>query len=1547
MDDVLPGFQRGMTMASEYYIVCALPYSASADREFHVSLFFSPTIRPDTDSKLKQFRIFPDWAKTARKHLRIELFDQVGPIECTPLVDLIDSSLWRKLFPPGTPVKGPEVPRWNNRHWRSFAAKAVHDIARDLHMATIYADPTTPPRPLDHPLAEQLTRMVADRHYYRTEGDGRVRQRIYDESKMTADLDRVIESREPLVNIEQFVRGHADWLERAALELHRCRRYYERPESQLDYKPRPLPGAKVPPVQPAEPEFHERCAMAGDHPALLRRLGLVIDLSVADPARLRGAQWLSARVSVDGDLSACRTTRVRCHAVGDDLVSTPSGTDWVDGALRLGDENRFAVLTLDTDGSAIKTERFLWTLPRLLQIEQNGDPVNAATPAMRSGGFTVAATQQALSTQQRLDRQNDLEADFDNGTAPELHTEDVARGFRVEVWDDEARRWASLHKRLTHLTVEGFGPVLDRLPEEGFSQGTAAHETPNVDASPVHVHDALFGWEGWSLSAPRPGKRIRHHNGDEVVEDTPEPPAKDLIHPIRIRNEVQPGTLPRLRYGRRYAFRAWAVDLAGNSRPHALNPAPVAPPDQVTGALAATAPSTTPPTGALSSTDLRTATHMTLERRRLQSSSAPTHVDVEAATSLLVHPEVGPAVMERLRRRAPAGARIDSAALRATVSRRNLLSAQFAQAVGDPGESFVSDAVVRGNSDLSALMSSHAGAVSAAHARATLVEAMLRARQTVTALHPFLRWDPVPSPALVPRKRYTEGESLRVLVIRSSVTQDPSTLALTVSDPTTYAATAAAVISDIGYGATSERHLAPPKISQVQAELHGMFDPAIGETSVASHTRMLGWALRENGTLQDIDRADIDNPPDRIPQPSIDIVHVGTATTPLKTLPLLPGEAPAPGQTVVHDVDDLGLPYLPDPMARGISLVFAEAGRDGMLPFPFGAEGFTAAYGGTWPEIEPFRLVLNGGDDLRGNVEGRVATITLPPGDIQTFRLASSMPKDKLDLMGVWRALPASVRSNADVAEAAADGWLWGLSPFEDVMLVHAVDRPLEVPRPIRLTPMRAEGAMHAYLLGAVDLHGPSTDGLTAEATWTDRVDDLSLSKWHDLPCSSIAFHSPVRPYEDVALLATANAEVVVPAIGKVNLHHARHEFGDTRHRRVTYRFRASTRFREYFRPALLAADTSNQLDDGQSVVGPVVQVSVPSAARPAAPVVHSVIPLFRWSDGTEPEQPMSRRHTRRAGVRIYLERPWYSSGEGELLGVLLAPSGDDTFGPPPEDQSGFAFVSKWGADPIWVSAPVERRAMSMLELDDVLHSAGLDDRRVPGRPVTAPAQLPLTTLPGQPVVTVVGYEPQYNEARQLWYVDVALDPGAHFWPFLRLAVCRYQPESVAGCHLSAPVRCDFVQLPPERVTSVSRTDDRHVRVVVSGAVGRRERISHATDTIAAFATAVDHNRMLVARLQRRDPQIASDLGWRTEKTQRLVLRGHGSLGHDAAWVGELDAGEAIAFTRPGQGPSEWRVAVEEWERLESDPTHVPTPFADLEIPQWEHRLVYADEVDL
>ncbi len=1525
-------------MPTEIFSVCALPHSCAAGADFHVSLFVSPKLTPDTPfDELQTFSLFPHWGALVRNQVTVELFDQVGPIEATPLLTASKPKVWDAAFPPDTPVNGQPVPDWQQRRWRTFDARTVHDFGKAVHLATMYSSPTAPPAPDDHPLAGPLAEISGE--YYRTEHIGEVsRRRVYDESLMTADFDRIVESAESPAVIGRVIADQQPWLRRMAMELHRTRRFYERPEEAGEYRDRPLEGAVSPPLPRPEPEFHERCAMAGDHPALLRTLGLVIDLKVLEPERLRSSQWLSAAIVIDGDRGPCRLTRTLCRATDDALVTVAETDDWSDGMARLGDENRFALLDLEADGTAIKLERFLWTLPRLREIQAQDAPTNAATPALRSNGFTVVRVGEAQNALERIGRQHDLEQALGQGQPPTLSTEDVTRGLRVEVWDDTARRWESLHSRLTTVTVVGAGKVLDGAPDEGFIQGTAASESARAEDSPIHVHEAVFGWEGWSLSAPRPGRRVRHENGQEIVEEVPES-TPDPVHPVLVVNHVRPGTLPRLRLGRSYAMRAWTVDLAGNSRPHELNPPP-APAGPVAGALGPLLAQLAPNVDVSSRLprELRLATNAVLSSRQAATPAPappplPFAVDEHEA---LVRARLGGRIADR--------APIASAAF----DRHAAVAQAIAAAVADRDQPFVADTAALTADALAPLIASQ---LAATHG-AGLADTLGRALATVTPQRPFLRWDPVPSPALVPLRRYTEGESIRVLVVRSGVTQAPDTLEVTVTPPDGYAAP----LGSYGYAAESERHLAPPKTSQAQAELHGMFDAAIGSDDPADHRKQLGIALLENGSFLDLDIADIDNPPARIAQPGVRLeTQPGTPQADPITLPLLgPDDPPAPGksdhlppgQYVVHDTPDLVLPYLPDPLARGVSFVFEEAGLDRAIPFPFGGEGFTSRYGGKWPQIEPFRLVLGGGE-LAGKVAGRVITVSLPPGDVQRFRLASSLQRDELDLFGAWRSLPQSVRDDPDVAEAAADGWLWGLTPFEDVTLVHAVPRPLEAPRPTKLLPLRTNGSTRVTLAGAVDLHGPSTDLLAAEATWTDPVDDVTLPIWEERPTSGHAFGTPVLPYEELAILGPVELDGFLPEVGKLHMHAANHELGDTKHRVIDYRFRASTRFPEYFHADLLAPDPNVPGDDGRSVVGPTASISVPSSARPAPPVVHSVVPLFRWSDGTEPEQPMARRHGRRAGLRIFLERPWFSSGADELLGILLAPGGDDTFGPPAPDQSGFPFVSKWGGDPAWLSAPVQQRSLGAVQLDNLLRTSGLDDRPEPGRPVTPPQRLPLASMPGQPEVVVVGYRPQYNRERKLWYVDVALDPGPTFWPFVRLAVCRYQPVSIPGCHLSAPVRCHYVQLTPERTTSVSRTDNRHVRVVVSGPVGVRAFPERGPAAAAAFADAVGANRQVVAKLQRRDPAIPGDLGWKTVTATRLIIRGRGHNEFEAAWVGELDAGTVIPLKRPGTNPN-WRVAVEEWELLPGDPpSPVEAPPATVVRPIWERRLIYADEIGL
>ena len=1512
-------------MVTERFTVVALPHSVAADATFHVSLFVSPQLTPDGDAaRLRRFRHFLHWG-SAVKEATLELWDQAGPIAITPDLGPVKPRVWDAVFPPETPVRATSDLDFGDRHWRTFRAGEVHDDAKLLHVAAMYADPTSPPAPSAHPLAGILGRAGVPAATVAVIGHGQGR-RAYDESVITRILDGEIgENGEPmtLAELERKVDalGEEEAFRRLVLQVHRARRFYERPEAQQDYLPEPKEEAKHPRPPKAKPDFHERCSLVADHPALQRRLGLVVDLVADDPDRLRESEWLSARIVPQRDETASVPTRTACRAIGDAFVTVPRTGDWEDERLLLGDPELFSLLDMDPDGSALKVDRFLWTVPRLLDVEDNGDPVHAAPTALRSLGFTVVRTKKALETQARITEQTTLKGNVAGGASPTLNTEDVTHGMRVEVWDETAKAWFTLHARRIDARALHHGSIARDLAEEGFIQGTVATETAGVDEGPVHVHESVFGWEGWSLSAPRPGKPVRHEEGEERFDE----PQLDPITPLIVTSQADPGTLPRLRYGRSYAFRAWAVNLAGRSRPHEVGPSP-APSDSAIGAAASrlTSPASVP--GAILLPTLRAETTAGILRRRFTITSEPEERTVPELR-MLADPGMEREVLSRLRARRADVADRSRAAPRAGIDRAAVVTRAFADVAADEGAPFIVDTALRD---------------AAAIATAGLVPELDvdgPALQAITPLRPFLRWDPVQPPAIVARHRFTTGESLRQLVVRSGVTQDPDTLEISVNTPRAFALQHQA----LGYRQRSERHLAPPKTSQSEAELHGAFDEAIGSTRGADHRRLLAVALRESGTFFDLQVPRLRNPTLSDPQPGISLEVEPPASSPdLKALPLEPGEAPAPGQYVVHDTDALRLPYLPDVLARGVSLTFPEAGRDRVIAFPFGTEGFTARYLGKWPERRTFRLALEGADQLHGELDDHVIRIGLPPGDVQRLRLASSLRRRELELFGLWRSLPPAIRDNRDVREAAADGWLWAFTPFEELTLVHAVSRPIEAPTPTTIRATRpVEGATDTVLVGAVDVHGPSTEMLIAEARWVDPFDDPGLPAPDRRRTKAIAFTSPVHEYEDLAILyGDKDQDLDVPGVGRVRLHSAVHRIGDTRHHTIRYRLRAATRFREYFDDEALAP--TGPYDDGQSVVGPVVELEVPSSARPSAPVVTAALPLFRWEAGTEPEQPVARRRRRRAGVRIYLDRPWFSSGKGELLGVLVAPGGNDATTAAP--------VSQWGADPVWTSAPVARRAM-FLELDDLLRVVGLEARPGEALPVTPPVTLPLAALPTAPDVTVLGYRPQFSRQRQQWYVDVAIDPGSAIWPFVRLAIARYQPDSIDGCHLSVPIKCDFVQLTPERTMSVARTDQRHVRVVVSGPIGVREpppRTDHAPTlgpptAIEDYAAWVRQHRVVVARLQRVDPAIPTDLGWQTVATSELHVRGFGRNMFEAAWVGELKAPEIVALRTPGEN-AEWRVTVEEWERLPGDPADLADPSS---APIWEQRLVYADELTL
>jgi len=172
----------------------------------------------------------------------------------------------------------------------------------------------------------------------------------------------------------------------------------------------------------------------------------------------------------------------------------------------------------------------------------------------------------------------------------------------------------------------------------------------------------------------------------------------------------------------------------------------------------------------------------------------------------------------------------------------------------------------------------------------------------------------------------------------------------------------------------------------------------------------------------------------------------------------------------------------------------------------------------------------------------------------------------------------------------------------------------------------------------------------------------------------------------------------------------------------------------------------------------------------------------------------------------------------------------------------------------------------------------------------------------------------------------------------LRLVVARYQPDSLPGLHLSPLVRCDYVQVPLERTATLTRPDDRTVRVVLSGAVGVRDSLiaaqsvfisgstgftpaSDATtgDGLQALRDAIGANRRVHARLQHQNSNVLTDLGWETVGTVPLRVEGFEPATLTAAWVGSMRLPEAVQARTPETGRSRWRVTIEETEWLDAD----------------------------
>jgi hypothetical protein len=181
-------------------------------------------------------------------------------------------------------------------------------------------------------------------------------------------------------------------------------------------------------------------------------------------------------------------------------------------------------------------------------------------------------------------------------------------------------------------------------------------------------------------------------------------------------------------------------------------------------------------------------------------------------------------------------------------------------------------------------------------------------------------------------------------------------------------------------------------------------------------------------------------------------------------------------------------------------------------------------------------------------------------------------------------------------------------------------------------------------LRGSYELDSASTLKLDVSANWTDPLDDGD------------------NPHPE---MHHVNAFVIdIPKGGikgsKQNNITKDQHFEDTKHHHVRYHCVSTTRFKEYFPPPTVKCKEdgtciTRESEESRNPDSPDPQwVHILNCSPLQALKILYVIPTFKWTE-SKTGSGQSRKRAG-GGLRVYMERPWYSTGDGELLGVILWP---------------------------------------------------------------------------------------------------------------------------------------------------------------------------------------------------------------------------------------------------------------------------------------------------
>lgn len=1140
----------------------------------------------------------------------------------------------------------------------------------------------------------------------------------------------------------------------------------------LDRPPNPNVDA---PVTPPKLDLAVRLGALRQHPALMRRLGLVLDVSATVTAPLSGdyvkfrvqpvvqltetspVPWneqpelLSPWIDVDPDTWLTMGSNSHndpvLHYPSTYRVHNTSPVEDAVGMIRYYDA--LANLELAPVGEAASTSERLEPQPpprrtRGLSVSSEILTEQFRTRFLGPGGKALRAL--ALSSDPAVAKAN------------RLRSEALHKGWRVDVKGMNSPWFSLMQRRVRYEFEDGTSFEVD---EEGFvAPSLSGSANPN---DPYYYLDPLVAtWSGWSLAAPRPGSAI---DPNDLVTRHDPAPLKGLGYRRIILGPI-PGSLPMLRFGRHYTMRLRSVDLTGWSFDH------------------------------------------------------------------------------------------DDATLA---------------------------------SDWDSVL-------------------------TETVGQRFRRAEPVLPPHVVMPRPFLPAEQLDQVVVRSHWWDSPTS------------------------SFERARWLVPPRTSQQLAEWHGCFDSGTGRVDPGAYDVA---ASRESQQYESGSNA--------VPDPG----RPGSTYRSENTLPVLYLPDPMASAMVVMADTSASPSLVSEPINFTAGAHQVSTFQDLKRSWPAWR---TVNLRARALEQGAKTLTLDPGPDAGPLVDGPPAPLSLdvsiPKGTVTTVRIASQIRKDDLALFDLPE-LP-DVDGQESWESLFRRGAQWALTPPRKLTLVHAVKQPVLAPRLSDVVVFQTAASGHRRFAGTVDWHKVSTQEVTLGATWTEFIDDVTEDAPREVEMAatlgSTRLTKVIDPGTDAEGRATAAFDTpydfpdakhrrvtITPTAATSFLEHFRETkvldltdgaivtlaapgtdeangraiggFVEGTVRVVdpdgkrTYRAQAGIKdlfahYRVDHEAGQIVWLTTAATVSVSWIANPVVRVGAPvvvstkASKRPDPPVVVDVLPTFKRIEPAGAGFPRAYQRIGR-GLRIYLARPWFSSGEGERLGVVLrAGTGDIP-----------TIASRWGRDPVHGGkAP-----------GDTTYVSGVFPKAI------STPTVPLPEVPGLALKAAV-HNVAFDPERKLWYADIELPANSAYWPFVQLRLVRYQAQAMdfvedgeqLNMRVSPVVTVDWAQPAPNRTLIVDKVLGGGRKVTL---IGQGFRPSGATEQLVAKVT-----------FEKRADNRDGDFGWK-------------KVGQTATLTTEVNSSTFLT-THKGTlsiPDGATRMVVEEFEQISSQPPDGP--------PSTSLRLVYLEVV--